>query len=46
MVSLFTSLFGWMPPDIATICIGVVVIFFLITVLNIIRFILDILPFL
>ena len=46
MLSFFTSLFTWMPPVLANICIGVVVIFFLVTVLRIVKFILDLLPFL
>lgn len=46
MLSFFTSLFTWMPPLLQTLCIGVVVIFFLVTILRIVKFILDILPFL
>lgn len=46
MLSLLTSLFEWMPLELQTLCIGVVVIFFIVSVLRIVRFILDLLPFL
>lgn len=46
MMRFFTSFFGWLPLELQTLCIGVVVIFFIVTVLRIIRFVLDLLPFL
>lgn len=46
MMSFITSLFGWMPPELQLLCIGVVALFFLFTVLNIVRFIFDLIPFL
>ena len=45
MSNLYVALFGWMPAGLATICIGVVTIFFIVTVLHIIRFVMDIIPF-
>lgn len=46
MMSFFTSMFGWMPPALEYLCMGVVVIFFLATILRVIKFVLDIIPFL
>lgn len=46
MVSMFTSLLGWLPPVLQVVCAGVIALFVLATVLNIIRFILDLIPFL
>lgn len=46
MMSFFTSFFGWMPIELQTLCIAVVVIFFVVTVLRIVRFVLDLIPFL
>lgn len=46
MMSFFTSLFVWMPIELQLVCIGVVALFFLFTILNIVRFIFDIIPFL
>lgn len=46
MWSFFTSLFSWLPSDLQLVCSGVVVIFFLVTLLRIVRFVLDLIPFL
>lgn len=46
MVSMFTSLLGWLPPVLQIVCVGVITLFVLSTMLNIIRFILDLIPFL
>lgn len=46
MINLFTVLFGWMPPMLALICSAVVFLFFLISFLHIICFIIDLIPFL
>ena len=45
MSSLFTSLFGWMPPMLALICSAVVFLFFIVSILHVISFILDLIPF-
>ena len=46
MAAFFYALFGWMPPILQIVCCGVVAYFFLVTVLHLIRFILDLFPFL
>lgn len=46
MIQLFTALFGWMPPVLALICTAVVFIFFIVSLLHVIAFILDLIPFL
>lgn len=46
MSTMFVALFGWMPPVLQVVCTGVVVLFCLSTVLNIIKFIWDLIPFL
>lgn len=46
MADLIISLFGWMPPLLVTICAGAVFLFFLVAILRLIAFILDIIPFL
>lgn len=46
MLSFFTSLFVWLPPCLQVLCSGVVAIFFIVIVLRVVRFILDLIPFL
>lgn len=46
MFAFIDALFGWMPPILAIICSGAVFLFFLVAVLRLIAFILDIIPFL
>lgn len=46
MSAFFIALFGWMPPLLIIICTGVVAIFFITTLLHLIAFILDVIPFL
>ena len=46
MTGFFTALFGWMPPMLALICSAVVFLFLLVSVLHIICFIIDLIPFL
>ena len=46
MISLIITLFGWMPPVLATVCIGAVVLSFLVALLRLVAFILDLIPFL
>jgi hypothetical protein len=46
LISFFTALFGWLPPALQIIAIGVVAIFFVLTILRLIAFILDVIPFL
>ncbi len=44
--SLFFALFGWMPLPLIIVCCGAVMLFFLVAVLRLIAFILDLIPFL
>lgn len=46
MINMINQLFGWMPPILAAVCIGIVAIFTLVTVLKVIKLILDVIPFL
>lgn len=47
MISTFIyPLFGWLPPVLQIVCFGVVSIFFLVTALRLVAFILDLIPFL
>lgn len=46
MLDLFGGLFGWMPLPLSVACVGVVVVFFLVTFCHIVSFILDLIPFL
>lgn len=46
MVAFFVSLFAWMPLPLQIICGAVVALFFFFTILHLIRFILDLIPFL
>ncbi len=45
MDALFV-LFSWLPPPLSYLCIGGVVIFFLVGAFRLIKFILDLIPFL
>lgn len=45
MFNFFVSLFAWLPPVLQTVCACVVMIFFLVTILHIVRFVLDLIPF-
>lgn len=45
MGALFSALFGWMPFLLQVICTGIVAIFFIVSALHVIAFILDLLPF-
>lgn len=46
MTQFFYALFGWLPPGLEVLCCGVVFIFFVVTLLHLICFILDLIPFL
>lgn len=46
MLEMLISLFAWMPPVLAVIVIGALAIFFIITLLRFIQFVLDLIPFL
>ena len=47
MVAQYINLlFAWMPFPLYIICTGVVALFFLMTALHLVRFILDLIPFL
>lgn len=46
MISLMSLLFGWMPLPLAIICTGVLFFFVVGTLLHLIKFILDLIPFL
>ena len=45
MITAIFSLFSWMPPALKAICIGALIIFFIWSLLSLIRMIMDILPF-
>lgn len=45
MMEFIISLFAWMPPPLPVICGGAVVIFFVITLLHLWSFFLDLIPF-
>ena len=45
MHSMIIGLFGWMPMPLQLVCTGVVATFLFITILHIVRFILDLIPF-
>ena len=45
MLNMFNALFGWMPPVLAAVCIGLVAIFTIVTILKVVKLILDVLPF-
>lgn len=46
MAQHIISMLAWLPAPLNIVCIGVVALFFLFTVLHLIAFILDIVPFL
>ena len=46
MHGFLVSLFGWMPVSLQILCGGVIALFFLVTILHVVRFILDLIPFL
>lgn len=46
VANIFNLLFAWMPVPLAVICGGVVALFFLLTALHLVKFILDLIPFL
>ena len=46
LVNYFVSLVGWLPVPLNVIAVGVICLFFLFTVLHLVAFILDIIPFL
>lgn len=46
MLSMFFSLFAWMPAALQVISIGALAIFFIIILLRLVIFILDLIPWL
>lgn len=46
MSHVFNLLFAWLPAPLALVCAGVVALFFIFTGLHLVRFILDLIPFL
>lgn len=46
MLEMITTLCGWMPDSLQVLVIGVVAIFVIITLMRLISFILDCIPFL
>lgn len=46
MLSTIYQLFAWMPTPLYAICCGVVAIFLLVSILRIVKLILDVIPFL
>lgn len=46
MGKFYVALLGWLPLPLQIICVGVIAIFFIVTILHLIAFILDIIPFL
>lgn len=46
MGRFYVALLGWLPWPLQVVCIGVVAIFMIVTLLHLIAFILDIIPFL
>lgn len=45
MISFYVNLIAWMPAVLQVICTGVIAIFFLMAIVNLIAFILDLIPF-
>lgn len=45
MMEFFLSLFAWMPPPLPVICGGAVVIFFVLSFVHLLKFIIDIILF-
>lgn len=46
MSTLFVALLAWLPAPLALIGMGAVALFIIYTVLHLIRFVLDLIPFL
>ena len=46
MTALFVSLLGWLPLPLQLAGAGIIALFFFVTALHLVRFILDIIPFL
>lgn len=46
MTAFIYGLFAWMPPVLQAVCVGAVSLFFLFTALHLVKFILDLIPFL
>lgn len=46
MLATIYQLFAWLPTPLYVVCCGLVLIFLLVTILRLIRLILDIIPFL
>lgn len=46
MLNMITQLFGWMPPVLSVVCICVVSIFVILTLMKLVKLILDVIPFL
>lgn len=45
MLDFFLPLFSWMPHPLPGICGGAVIIFFIITIIHLLKFIIDIILF-
>lgn len=46
VAQLFYALLGWLPTPLYVACVAVIALFFLFTTLHIVRFVLDLIPFL
>lgn len=46
MITFYLNLIGWMPVALQIICTGVIAIFFILAIVNLVRLILDLIPFL
>lgn len=46
VTTFMVSLFAWMPIPLQVMCYGVVTLFILFTILHIVAFVLDLIPFL
>lgn len=46
MLTFFVNLISWMPLSIQIICTGVIAIFFIMTIINLVCLILELIPFL
>lgn len=45
MIDAVLSLFDWLPPGLRVIVVGVIFVFVLVTVLRLVKLILDVIPF-
>lgn len=45
MMEFFKSFFIWLPPVLQDICVGIVVVFFIVTIGRVLKFIYDLIPF-